>query len=584
MRLTLQLSAIDNMSRVVSSAAQRSLNSLQQMQAGAQQRANEARSAMFDSGVMAAGGVAALAYPLKMAGNYERLRVSMDALTGSSIAGAEAFNAVVQMAKETPLSLDEVAKNSVMMMGYGQSAREAARSVKILGDITALTNGDMGNAIVAYGQARQEGKMLTRDLRQFINAGVPIISILKKQLGAQTDIFKMAEEGQISFALLEDALTKATQAGGQFANGMEKLSGTAPGLWMRLTDEVGQFAAIFGQSALPLLKSWGETLIPIIKSTGEFIKENKWLASTVMIAVGAFTAFAAIGFIVNGTIWVAVTAFSGFVKAIGIAGSVMTGVKWIFTSLHFIVHMTGNIFIWMGRALMVNVIPALLSTATAAWAAVAPFLAFIAPIALVAAVVVALAAYIYVAVTRWREFGATMLFLLGPIGWIVNGFIEIIAAWDYIRWAFADGGILNGLHAIGRVLFDSMLYPLQQLLGIIEKLTGFEWAKTARISIEQIRYDKDLDSVTQLPNSTSKWHNPEWGPMEASARTSLSPKSSSNSNSSTVNYSPVIHIGTGVTGAEKEEFTSMLERHKGEVARMVQESNRQQDRKSFNYA
>ena len=594
MRLTLQLNAIDNMSKVVSSAANRSMRSLNTMAQTAQQRANRARGAMFESGVMAAGGVAALAYPVKMAANYEMLRIRMVALTQSQADGMKLYRQTIKLASETPLTLEQVAQATTRLIGFGRTAKDAIVDVKMLGDVVTLAGGDINAAMVAYGQAAGEGRVMTRDLTQFVNAGVPIFKMLGEVTGANgAELKKMAEQGQLSFALLEEAFRKSTSSGGQFADGMKKMSESATGGWVRMTDEFGRFADVFGSSVLPMLKSWNEALIPIISGTAEWFRNHQFLAKAVMISIGAFTAFASIGLILNGVIWVGSTAMAGYATVAGWAGwqtifasNAMWTLRIMMWGVGFAASAAWKALLAMGTTISGVVTPAF-ATLNAVMLAN--------PIGVIVVVIAALIAYIGIAVVKWKEFGASMMFLMGPIGWIVNAFMSMRLHWESITDAFS-GGFMSGIKRLGTVLLDSVLYPLEQILALIEKFTGSDSIRAQRIALGRYR---ESNLFTQNESSHSPIMHPKYpgesyesfrnvwsgGGTKTSLPTSLAPVSNSNSGGTTsINYNPTITIGAGTSAEDRGSFASMLEQHKNDIARMVAESNRQNNRKQFGYA
>lgn len=94
------------------------------------------------------------------------------------------------------------------------------------------------------------------------------------------------------------------------------------------------------------------------------------------------------------------------------------------------------------------------------------------PVGLIIAAVAALIALIVVAVKKFDDWGAGMLALLGPIGWIIIGIKTLSKHWDSIKEAFSSGGIIEGLKRIGVVLLDVLLVPVQQLLGLLSKIPG----------------------------------------------------------------------------------------------------------------
>ena len=117
------------------------------------------------------------------------------------------FERLVQFSAETPLQLEELTRVNNMLMGFGQTSDDAFKSLKMLGDVAAVSGGNLTGIAVAFGQAAAEGRVMTRDLRQFINNGVPILDILAESMGvARGIIMEMASEGKISFKILINSI------------------------------------------------------------------------------------------------------------------------------------------------------------------------------------------------------------------------------------------------------------------------------------------------------------------------------------------------------------------------------------------
>ena len=89
---------------------------------------------------------------------------------------------------------------------------------------------------------------MTRDLRQFINNGVPILQLLSEEMGvAEGKIMDLASEGKLTFDILNTAFEKATSDGGRFNDGLKILSTTLEGLFSTLKDNVNIALAELGQ-------------------------------------------------------------------------------------------------------------------------------------------------------------------------------------------------------------------------------------------------------------------------------------------------------------------------------------------------
>ena len=220
----------------------------------------------------AVGGLA-----LKQAANFERLQTTLNTLTGSAEEGAAAFEKLVQFSAKTPFQLDELVKVNNTLMGFGLSTNEAFDSLSMLGDIAGIVGGDLQSIGIAFGQAAAEGRVMTRDLRQFINNGVPILDILAESMGvARGQIMDMASEGKITFDILNNAFIDATSEGGKFAGGMEILSQTLNGLFSTLKDNVNIALAELGQEIATTL-NLKEGIPALSEKIGKLVKDFKAL-------------------------------------------------------------------------------------------------------------------------------------------------------------------------------------------------------------------------------------------------------------------------------------------------------------------
>ncbi|WP_312313362.1 phage tail tape measure protein [Empedobacter brevis] len=135
---------------------------------------------------------------------------------------------------------------------------------------------------------------------------------------------------------------------------------------------------------------------------------------------------------------------------------------------------------------------------TKAWAIVQGFLNGVMalnPVSLIVLAIIALVAYIAIAINYYDEWGAAMLQFLGPIGWVINAFMAIKDHWDSIVEAFKVGGIngiIGGFMRIRIVLIDAFLKPLKQILETIEQFDPTGLSTKALKRIHQIRVENKL--------------------------------------------------------------------------------------------
>ena len=94
------------------------------------------------------------------------------------------------------------------------------------------------------------------------------------------------------------------------------------------------------------------------------------------------------------------------------------------------------------------------------------------PVVWIVAAVGGLIALIAVAINKFDEWGAGILALMGPIGWLVIGIKKLAEHWDGIVEAFESDGIMGGIKRIGLFLLDALITPVDQLLKMLAKIPG----------------------------------------------------------------------------------------------------------------
>ena len=194
---------------------------------------------------LAAAGVKALSSAAK----FEKLQTQLNVLTGSADKGAESFKKLVEFSAGTPFQLDQLVEANNTLMGFGVSAEDAFKHLQSIGDIAAVSGGDLKNISVAFGQVAASGRLMGQDLLQLINNGVPIIDMLSSSMGvAKSEIKDMVSEGAVTFPVLVKAFEDSTSQGGKFAGGMQQLSGTLGGVFSTLKDNVNIAFAEIGKS------------------------------------------------------------------------------------------------------------------------------------------------------------------------------------------------------------------------------------------------------------------------------------------------------------------------------------------------
>jgi tape measure domain-containing protein len=160
-----------------------------------------------------------------------------------------------QLAAQTPLAFAGIDQAAKSLLGYGVQAGNIVETIRMLGDLAMGDQGKLQNLALAYGQIMSLGKANLQDLKQLVNAGVPIFDQLSKQKGKSiAEIQEMVSAGKIGAGEVQQALASLTAEGGIFHGMMEKMAKTAEGRLSTALDDLKDSAASLMEDALPLAK------------------------------------------------------------------------------------------------------------------------------------------------------------------------------------------------------------------------------------------------------------------------------------------------------------------------------------------
>ena len=190
-----------------------------------------------------------------LAGSFERSRVAWGVFMKDVSAGSQMFDELYGLAQRTPLTFQGVESAAQMLKGFGLAASDIIPTLERMGDVARGNDETMQRLALAYGQALAQGKVLTRDLYQFVNAGVPIFDALAQVMGKSVEqVQALVADGKVGFPEIEKALKALTEEGGQFNGMMEKAAETFEGRLSIATDTWKALLGTIGRDVLPTLK------------------------------------------------------------------------------------------------------------------------------------------------------------------------------------------------------------------------------------------------------------------------------------------------------------------------------------------
>lgn len=307
---------------------QGTFNALQNNLDGVKKSYHGLQSTLTAVGTAGAASFAALGFltkgVVKAGAEFEQTSIAFETMLGSAEQAKKTLDELSQFAAKTPFELPQLENTSKQLLAYGVSAEELIPTLKMLGDISAGVGMDkLPQLTLAFGQVRAATKLTGSELRQFSEAGVPLLGTLADQLGkTEGQILEMVSAGEIGFKDVETALATLTGEGGKFFNLMGNQATSFSGLWSSLNDQLTLTARVIGTEVLPYLKPVVETLTGLVMTVGDFAKENPKLTAAILAVTLGLTALLAVLLPIALALPGLVLMFGGLATAFGVVTAI----------------------------------------------------------------------------------------------------------------------------------------------------------------------------------------------------------------------------------------------------------------------
>ena len=187
-----------------------------------------------------AGVTATIGTFVRAAAEFEKVRIRLIQLTGSTKAAAEAFAIFNQVAAKTPYNIQQVASAGAQLEAFGIDSKA---TITLLTDLAAFMQRDIPTAAFAMGRAFSAGAAASEIFRE---AGVLNIIRTSQDIQDLTDL-TLPEFRLALFKTLVDPATPIAQSA-------KRLSESYEGMMSTLADATFTFKASVGEKMIPTLK------------------------------------------------------------------------------------------------------------------------------------------------------------------------------------------------------------------------------------------------------------------------------------------------------------------------------------------
>lgn len=213
----------------------------------------------------------------KITGEFEMQRIALGAIIKDQHKANQLFEEAQRMAVKSPFQVKDIITQMKQLSAYQIDKNVIAETTSRLGDLSAGLGVPMERLILAYGQVSSASVLRGQELRQFTEAGIPMVqrlaekfTLLNGEMTSTADVFTLISERKVPFEMVKAVLFEMTEEGGNFNKMQEKMSETLKGSMSNLIDEIQIAYNKIGESNMGLMKG----TVDSAKGMAKFISNN----------------------------------------------------------------------------------------------------------------------------------------------------------------------------------------------------------------------------------------------------------------------------------------------------------------------
>ena len=242
---------------------------------------------------------------IRVTGEFEMQRMALRNIV-QDVRGADAlFGKLQKLALQSPYTFSEVTSYAKQLSAFSVPLDELYDTTKMLADVSAGLGVDMNRMILAYGQVRSASFLRGQEVRQFTEAGVPLLQELAGQFTelegrvvSVGEVFDKISKREVPFEMVAKVLKDLTSEGGKFFDMQSVLSETLKGKVMKLKDAYEQMLFSIGEGNSGFFHGIVDTALSAVRNyedLGRVLKE-------IVVVFGVYKTGALVAAVANGTL------------------------------------------------------------------------------------------------------------------------------------------------------------------------------------------------------------------------------------------------------------------------------------------
>lgn len=221
----------------------------------------------------------------EITGYYQKQQIALEGILGSATKAQSAINQLKQKALESPFMVKQLVTYTKQLAAFGIEYDNLIPTVSKLADVSVGLGVDMDRIILAYGQVKSATVLRGQELRQFTEAGIPMVEELAKKFTAlngelvtTADIFDLISKRQVSFDMVKKVMSDLTSEGGKFYKMQENITNTLAGQIEKLKD-------IWDAELNRIGEESGNVFTGIVKFLQQIAKNTKSVSWAMMVMI-----------------------------------------------------------------------------------------------------------------------------------------------------------------------------------------------------------------------------------------------------------------------------------------------------------
>ena len=220
---------------------------------------------------------------VRVTGEFELQKTTLAAMLGDLNKAEQVITKIQGLAVESPFQFKELTTYAKQLSAFSVPAEELYETTKMLADVSAGLGVGMDRIVLAYGQVRSAAFLRGQEVRQFTEAGIPILDELAKQFTeirgtavSTAEVFDLISKRMVPFEMVAKIFKDMTSEGGKFFNMQEVQAETLRGKISNLKDAYEVMLNEIGKGQSENLKGavdWARKLMQNYEQTGRVLVE-----------------------------------------------------------------------------------------------------------------------------------------------------------------------------------------------------------------------------------------------------------------------------------------------------------------------